>query len=86
LALSVTYNDDSLPYCGTMKNGFYALPDFINLAKIAGFKEKPARRTIAKIVQLRKDFTAMLHVSNLNDELKEKYIGIIEQRVKLLSL
>ncbi len=86
LALSVTDNDDDLPYYGTMSNGFYALPDFLELAKMAGIKEKPARRTITKIVQLKKDLTAMVYVSNLDDELKEKYVAIIEQRVKLLSL
>ncbi len=85
LALSVTENDEDLPYYGIMVNGFYALPDFLELAKMAGIKEKPARRTIAKIVQLKNDFTLMVYVSNLDDELKEKYTAIIEQRVKLLS-
>lgn len=86
LALSVTDNDDDLPYYGKMANGFYALPDFLALAKMARIKEKPARRAIANIVRLADEFIAMVYVSNLDDELKEKYIAIIKQRVKLLSL
>lgn len=86
LALSMTGNDVDLPYYGTMGNGFYALPDFLALAEMAKIKEKPARKTIAKIVQLVNDFTAMVRISNLDDGLKEKYIAILEQRVKLLSL
>ena len=86
LALSVTDNDDALPYYGTMLNGFYALPDFLALAEMARIKEKPARRSIARIVQLQKNFIDMVYVSNLEENLKEKYIAIIEQRAKLLSL
>jgi len=86
LALSVTDNDDDLPYYGKVANGFYALPDFLALAGMARIKEKPARRAIANLVQLANDFIKMVYVSNLDDELKEKYIAIIQQRVKLLSL
>lgn len=86
LALSMTDNDDDLPYYGMMGNGNYALSDFLALAEMAKIKEKPARRTIAKIVQLQKHFINMVYASNLDNKLKEKYIAIIEQRVKLLSL
>ncbi len=86
LALSMTDNDDVLPYYGTTLNGFYALPDFLILAKMAKIKEKPARRAVASIVQLQKNFIDMVYVSNLEENLQEKYIAIIEQRVKLLSL
>jgi serine/threonine-protein kinase HipA len=86
LALSMTGNDEKLPYYGTRLNGFYALPDFLTLAEMARIKERPARRAIARIVQLQKNFIDMVYVSNLDENLKEKYIAIIKQRVELLSL
>ncbi len=86
LALSMTGNDEGLPYYGTRLNGFYALPDFLILAEMARIKEKPAKRVIRRIVQLQKNFIDMVYVSNLEENLKEKYIAIIEQRVELLSL
>ncbi|MCP3675917.1 MAG: HipA domain-containing protein [Gammaproteobacteria bacterium] len=86
LALSMTGNDEKLPYYGTRLNGFYALPDFLTLAEMARIKEKPARRSIARIVQLQNNFIEMVYVSNLDENLKEKYSAIIKQRVELLSL
>jgi len=88
MALPFFADRAALPsYYGDMGNGFYAGSDFIELGVKAGLLEPAVRKRISALLKkVAKLAPAAIHDSYMPDEMKEKYVNIVRQRLTFLDV